>query len=65
MIWSAVISGPEPSGMKSRSTSSASDSSTGDRVRLANAVTRISAPSSSRIEFDIREAMNSSTSGGA
>ena len=28
MIWSAVISGPAPSGMKSRSTSSASDSCT-------------------------------------
>ncbi len=65
MIWSAVISGPEPSGMKSRSTSSASARSTTERVRLANAVTRISAPSSSRIELEIREAMNSSTSGGA
>ena len=51
--------------MKSRSTSSASDSSTFERVKLAKAVTRISAPSSSRIEFDTREAMNSSTSGGA
>ncbi len=53
MIWSAVISGPAPSGMKSRRTSSASASSTGERVRLANAVTRISAPSSSRIELVI------------
>ena len=51
--------------MKSRSTSSARASSTGERVRLANAVTRISAPSSSRIEFAIRDAMNSSTSAGA
>ena len=65
MIWSAVISGPAPSGMKSRSTSSASARSTAARLRLANAVTRISAPSSSRIELEIREAMNSSTSGGA
>ena len=40
--------------MKSRSTSSARARSTGARLRLANAVTRISAPSSSRIELVIR-----------
>src|SRR5262245_23016608 len=44
MIWSAVISGPEPSGMKSLRTSSATARSTSDRFRLANAVTRIRAP---------------------
>ncbi len=35
------------------------------RLRLANAVTRISAPSSSRIDLVMRVAMNSNTSGGA
>ena len=39
--------------------------STGCRLRLAKAVTRISAPSSSRMLREIRDAMNSSTSGGA
>ena len=47
------------------STISASCRSTGCRLRLANAVTRISAPSSSRMLVEILLAMNSSTSGGA
>ena len=38
--------------------------STGWRFRLAKAVTRIRAPSSSRMLVEIREAMNSSTSSG-
>ena len=50
--------------MRSRSTISASWVSTGWRFSEANAVTRISAPSSSRMLRSIRSAMNSSTSPG-
>ena len=49
MISAAVISGSPPSGIRSFSTISASGMSTGWRLRLAKAVTRISAPSSSRM----------------
>ena len=49
MISAAVISGSPPSGIRSLSTISASVRSTSCRLRLANAVTRISAPSSSRM----------------
>ena len=65
MIRAAVISGSPPSGIRSLSTISASVRSTGCRLRLANAVTRIRAPSSSRMLVWILLAMNSSTSGGA
>jgi hypothetical protein len=51
--------------MRSLSTISASCRSTDCRFRLANAVTRISAPSSSRMLVEIRLAMYSRTSGGA
>ena len=53
MIVAAVISGPPSSGMRSLSTISARARSTGCRLRLANAVTRISAPSSSRMLVEI------------
>ena len=49
MIVAAVISGPAASAIRSLSTISASARSTACRLRLANAVTRISAPSSSRM----------------
>ena len=65
MIMLAVISGSLPSGIRSFSTISARLRSTGCRLRLANAVTRIRAPSSSRMFVWILLAMNSSTSGGA
>ena len=65
MIAAAVISGSPPSGIRSFSTISARVRSTSWRLRLANAVTRISAPSSSRMLVWILLAMNSSTSGGA
>ena len=65
MISAAVISGSPPSGIRSLSTISARVMSTSWRLRLANAVTRISAPSSSRMLVWILEAMNSRTSGGA
>ena len=65
MIVAAVISGRSSSAMRSLSTISASVRSTLCRLRLANAVTRISAPSSSRMFDWIFDAMNSSTSGGA
>ncbi len=51
--------------MRSLSTISASWRSTVCRLRLANAVTRMRAPSSSRILVEIRLAMYSSASGGA
>jgi hypothetical protein len=50
--------------MRSRRTISASWVSTGCRLSDANAVTRISAPSSSRMLRSMRSAMNSSTSPG-
>src|SRR5690606_14313708 len=65
MIVGGVISGVWESGIRSRSTISASCRSTGCRFKEANAVTRISAPSSSRMLRSIRDAMNSSTSAGA
>ena len=65
MISACVISGSPPSGIRSLSTISARVMSTSWRLRLANAVTRISAPSSSRMLVWIFDAMNSSTSGGA
>ena len=64
MIVAAVISGASVSPTRSLSTISVSVMSTVCWFRLANAVTRISAPSSSRMLLWIREAMNSSTSGG-
>ena len=48
----------------SLSTCCASDMSSEDRLRLANAETRISAPSSSRMLVDTTVAMYSSTSSG-
>src|SRR5215831_9932814 len=65
MMVAAVISGPCASGMRSLSTISASWRSTDWRLRLAKAVTRMSAPSSSRMLVEIRLAMYSSASGGA
>ena len=67
MMAGAVISGAEssPPGIRSLRTISVRPRSTGCRLSDANAVTRISAPSSSRMLREIREAMNSSTSGGA
>ena len=65
MIVAAVISGPDVVGMRSLSTISARARSTGWRLRLANAVTRISAPSSSRMFVAILQAMYSRTSSGA
>ena len=65
MISPAVTSGSPPSGIRSLSTISASVMSTSCWLMLAKAVTRIRAPSSSRMLVWIREAMNSSTSAGA
>jgi len=65
MMRCAVICGPCVSGMRSLSTTSASCRSTDWRLRLANAVTLMSAPSSSRMLVEIRLAMYSSTSAGA
>ena len=64
MIVAALISGASDSPTRSLSTVSVSVMSTACRLRLANAVTRIRAPSSSRMLLWIFEAMNSSTSGG-
>ncbi len=64
MIAAAVISGSAASGIRSRRTISASVRSTCDLFRLANAATRISAPSSSRMLRSMWVAMYSSTSPG-
>lgn len=63
MISAAVISGTSSLGIRSRSTMLVRCRSTDCRFRLANAVTRMSAPSSSRMLVEILLAMNSSTSG--
>ena len=55
MMVGAVISGACESGMRSRSTISASAASTGCWFSDANAVTRISAPSSSRMFASTRD----------
>ena len=60
-----VISGPPSSGIKSLRTISASDKSTPCLFKDAKAVTRINAPSSSRIFVEILLAIYSSTSSGA
>lgn len=62
-----MISGADssPPGIRSFRTISVSPRSTGCRFSEAKAVTRIRAPSSSRMLREIREAMNSRTSGGA
>ena len=65
MIMLLVIWASPPSGMRSLRTISARARSTCWRLRLANAVTRMRAPSSSRMLVWIRVAMNSSTSGPA
>ena len=65
MIVVAVISGPPASGIKSLRTISASPKSTGWRFKDAKAVTRISAPSSSRIFDEILLPIYSKTSSGA
>ena len=65
MIWAAVISGPVSDGKRSLSTTSVIVRSTGWRFKEANAVTRMSAPSSSRMLVVIFDAMYSNTSGGA
>jgi hypothetical protein len=64
MITEVVISEAPESGMRSRSTISASWVSTGCRLSEAKAVTRISAPSSSRMLRSIRSAMKDRTSSG-
>src|SRR5216683_3354362 len=58
MIVAAVICGPWDSGMRSFSTISASWSSTVWRFRLANAVTLMSAPSSSFLVFQELDVVN-------
>ena len=65
MIVAAVISGLDSLGIKSLRTISARPISTLCRLRLAKAVTRISAPSSSRILVEILLAIYSRTSSGA
>ena len=65
MMVEAVISGPPSSGIKSFKTISANPRSTPWRLREAKAVTRIKAPSSSRIFELILLAMYSNTSSGA
>ena len=60
-----VISGPTWSGIRSFKTISAKPISTGWRLSEAKAVTRIRAPSNSRILEEIFEAMYSKTSSGA
>ena len=64
MMIAAVICGPCSSLIRSFSTSSASGRSTCCLLRLAKAVTRISAPSSSRMLVCTLLAMNSSTASG-
>ena len=65
MIVPAVISGPPASGIKSFKTISARPRSTPWRFKDAKAVTRIRAPSSSRIFEEILLAIYSKTSSGA
>ena len=65
MIVVAVISGPPASGIKSFKTISARPKSTAWRFKEAKAVTRINAPSSSRMFEEILLAIYSNTSSGA